>query len=88
MDRNSLGYQAMVHRLEVLENQFTQLVKHVYALSFELNKVKNGEGETTTTQEPAPAQRSTPAQRAQVSAAKAPENASDAINRLLQSTTR
>jgi len=87
MDRNSLGYQAMVHRLEVLENQFTQLVKHVYALSFELNKVKNGEGETTTTQEPAPAQRSqVPSQRS--TPAKAPENASDAINRLLQSTTR
>ena len=87
MDRNSLGYQAMVHRLEVLENQFTQLVKHVYALSFELNKVKNGEDSTATaTQEQTPTQRSIPVQRS--TPAKAPENASDAINRLLQSTTR
>jgi hypothetical protein len=45
MDRNSLGYQAIIHRQEVLEKQFTQLFTHVYALSLELNKLKNG-GET------------------------------------------
>ena len=92
MDRNSLGYQAIIHRQEVLEKQFTQLFTHVYALSLELNKLKNG-GETvetgkTTTAPTAPAQRQAPVQRQAAPATAAPENASDAINRLLQSTTR